>query len=178
MLLRISLVGLVFALAGCQTQPADPIRTETAVDLDRFAGDWYVIAHIPTFLEDEAYNAVETYEPPVDGRVPTTFRFNEGGFDGEAKAFHPTGFVREGTGNAVWGMQFIWPIKAEYRIVYVDDAYEHTIIGRTKRDYVWLMAREPLISDSRYEALVEIIREEGYDPAELRRVPQQPLAER
>ena len=31
------------------------------VDLDRFMGDWYVIANIPTFIEKDAYNAIETY---------------------------------------------------------------------------------------------------------------------
>ena len=83
------------------------------------------------------------------------------------------GFVRENTGNAVWGMQFIWPIKAEYRVVYVDDDYAFTIIGRTKRDYVWLMARQPIIADADYQRLLSIIKEEGYDLAKLRRVPQQ-----
>ena len=31
------------------------------VDLNRFMGDWYAIAHIPTFIERDAYNAVESY---------------------------------------------------------------------------------------------------------------------
>jgi apolipoprotein D and lipocalin family protein len=103
--------------------------------------------------------------------VRTTFRFNEGGFDGPLKEYTPTGFVREGTGNAVWGMQFVWPIKAEYRIVYVDDAYEVTIIGRSKRDYVWIMARQPELSEETYARLTRIVAQEGYDVDKLRVVP-------
>ncbi|MGB5324030.1 MAG: lipocalin family protein [Pseudomonadales bacterium] len=148
-----------------------PIRTEKSVDLDRFAGDWYVIANIPTFVETDAYNAVENYAEPVRGRIATTFTFNKGGFDGEKKTYRPTGFVREGTGNAVWGMQFIWPIRMEYRILYVDEQYAFTIIGRTKRDYVWIMARQPFIDETDYQRLVSIVEQEGYDIAELRRVP-------
>ena len=68
-------------------------------------------------------------------------------------------------------MQFIWPIKAEYRIVYVDDAYDVTIIGRSKRDYVWIMARTSSISAARYQSLLNIVRAEGYDLAALRKVP-------
>lgn len=164
---------LVF-LSACQSNSKQqPLRTEAFVDLNRFAGDWYVIANIPTLIEIDAYNAIESYAKPVNGRVATTFSFNKGGFGGEKKIYKPTGFVRENTGNAVWDMQFIWPIKAEYRIVYVDADYAVTIVGRTKRDYVWLMARQPTIADAYYQQLLAIIKEQGYDLNQLRLVPQQ-----
>ena len=41
-------------------------------------GDWYVIANIPTFLEKDAYNAVESYRLDENGVIHTTFRFNKG----------------------------------------------------------------------------------------------------
>lgn len=169
----ILLIPLVFTgLVGCSsTSPYGPIRTQDYVDLDRFSGDWYVIASIPTVLEKDAFNAVETYEKPVDGRVATTFRFNKGALDGPEKVYHPTGFIRDTNSNAVWGMQFIWPIKAEYRIVYVDEPYNVTIIGRSKRDYVWIMARTSSISDAQYQSLINIVRAEGYDLSALRKVP-------
>jgi apolipoprotein D and lipocalin family protein len=144
------------------------------VDLSKYAGDWFVIGNIPTFIETDAYNAVESYAEPVDGKIATTFTFNKGGLAGPKKAYTPTGFVTDGTGNAVWGMQFIWPIKAEYRIVYISEDYDLTIIGRTKRDYVWIMARRPDISDADYSRLLQIIEEEGYDLSKVRRVPHSP----
>lgn len=143
------------------------------VDLPRFMGRWYVIANIPTFLEKGAYNAVETYELNDDGTVATTFTFRDGGFDGDLKSFTPKGFVRDHPSNAIWGMRFIWPIKADYRIVYLDDEYSVTIIGRNKRDYVWLMAREPSISDAEYDRLIDFIGSVGYDVSDVRKVPQQ-----
>jgi apolipoprotein D and lipocalin family protein len=74
--------------------------------------------------------------------------------------------------NAVWGMQFVWPVKADYRIVYVSSDYSQTIIGRDARDYVWIMARTPQIREPDYQRLVEIIREQGYDVSRIERVPQ------
>lgn len=53
--------------------------------------------------------------------MATTFTFRQGGFDGERKVYTPTGFVRDRESNAVWGMQFIWPFKADFRIVYLDE---------------------------------------------------------
>lgn len=166
-------VGMIL-VGGCQlASNLPPIRTAESIDLNRFAGDWFVIANIPTFIETDAYNAVESYAEPVNGRVATTFTFNKGGFEGERKTYQPTAFVREGSGNAVWGMQFVWPIKAEYRVVYIDPEYQFTIIGRTKRDYVWLMARQPVIAEDDYKRLLSIIEQEGYDLDKLRLVPQQ-----
>lgn len=167
------LFSLVF-ISGCRAaSDLSPIRTVPSVDLSKFSGDWYVIANIPTFIETQAYNAIESYSEPIDGQIETTFSFNKGGFDGKKKTYRPTAFIQEGTGNAVWGMQFIWPIKAEYRIVYVDPDYQFTIIGRSQRDYVWLMARDSVIAADDYDRLLSIIAEEGYDLSKIRRVPQQ-----
>ena len=162
----------IFFLWGCQTMK--PIHTVESVDLKRFMGDWYVIASIPTFIETDAFNAVESYKLAEDGTIETTFRFNKGGFDGPEKAYKPRGFIKDRQSNAVWGMQFIWPFKAEYRIIYLSKDYERTIIGRTKRDYVWIMARQPSISEEDYGRLVKFIEEQGYESGNLRRVPHRP----
>jgi len=82
------------------------------------------------------------------------------------------GTVMPGTGNAVWGMQFIWPIKAEYVISYLDPSYSETVIARSKRDYAWIMARTPQISAAAYTADVERLKAMGYDVSKLRKVPQ------
>ena len=165
----VMLIPLI-TFAACSSPP--PIRTAKAVDLERFMGDWYVIANIPTFLEKDAYNAVESYRLAQDGTVATTFSFRQGSFEGELKTYHPTGYILDRETNAVWGMQFIWPIKADYRILYVDDAYSQTIIGRIDRDYVWLMARTPQLPETDYQHFLELIAAEGYDIAQVQKVPQ------
>lgn len=167
----LAMVPALAALAGCGARA--PLDTVDSVDLQRFMGDWYVIAHIPTFLEDEAFNAVESYRLADDGTVETTFTFNEGGFEGERKEMNPKGFPDPSTNNAVWGMQFIWPVKGDYRIAWLDPEYAVTIIGRNKRDYVWLMSRSKTMPDAQYRDMVGRIEAMGYDISRLRRVPQQ-----
>ncbi|MEM1436047.1 MAG: lipocalin family protein [Pseudomonadota bacterium] len=157
-------------LLGCQSTSQPTIATVDDVDLDRFMGDWYVIAHIPTFIEKSAVNAIESYERGKPPRISTTFRFRKG-FDEPVKTYHPTGFVRDDS-DGHWGMQFLWPIKAEYRISYVDADYRTTIIGRTKRDYLWIMAREPELPAAELEALLARAVDLGYDRTAIRMVPQ------
>jgi len=147
------------------------LETVSEVDIDEYMGDWYVIAHIPVFLEKDAYNAMESYR--LEGeRIETTFTFREGGFDGPVKTYNPNAIITDTETNAVWGMQFVWPFRADFRIVYLDDDYTTTIIGRNKRDYVWIMAREPAIDEEKYDELVRLVGDMGYDISKLRRVPQ------
>lgn len=162
-----------FIVSGCQS--ITPIPTVPYVDINRFMGDWYVIANIPTFLEKEAYNAIESYRLETDGTIATTFTFNKGAFDGPAKKYTPRGFISDPSSNAVWGMRFVWPFKAEYRIVYLDKDYTVTVIGRTKRDYVWIMARAPSIDESLYQSILVFLKSQGYDIEKVQLVPQQPL---
>ncbi|MGB5986796.1 MAG: lipocalin family protein [Desulfobacterales bacterium] len=152
-----------------------PIQTVEKVDLQRFMGDWYVIANIPTFLEKGAHNALESYQLKSDGTIATTFTFNKDSMEGPLKTYTPRGYVRDTESNAVWDMQFIWPFKAEYRIIYLKNDYTQTIIGRTKRDYLWIMARGPSIPSSDFEILLDFVERLGYDKTKIKLVPHQPL---
>ena len=159
-------------IAGCASTKMDSIATVSKVDLPRFMGDWYVIAAIPTAIETQSFHAIENYKLEPDGTIATTFTYYKGAFDGPLKTYKPRGFVVKETGNALWGMQFIWPIKAEYRIAYLDNNYQQTVIARNARDYVWIMARTPQIDDAKYAELTQLVKSMGYDTAKLRKVPQ------
>jgi apolipoprotein D and lipocalin family protein len=162
----------VLLLAGCQSTQHPPLALAPSVDLARFMGDWYVIANIPTFIEKGAHNAVESYRLAPDGTIETTFTFRAGGFDGEPKRYTPRGFIQDPASNAVWGMQFIWPLKADYRIAYVSPDYTQTVVGRENRDYVWIMARTPQIPEADYQRLLQFLAGQGYDLSLIRKVPQ------
>ena len=169
-------VGL--ALTSCKNfSTRQPGRAELQpiaryVDLDRFMGDWYVIAHIPIFLEKDAYNAVESYELADDGSIPTTLKFNKGSFTGPLKTMHPKGFVYNKQTNAEWRMQFLWPFKAAYLITYLSDDYQTTIIGVPSRKYAWIMARTKTLPDAEYAVLMKELKRQGHDISKLRKVPQ------
>ncbi len=172
--ISIYIISILFLtiIYGCSNVKYKPVPLVKYVDINRFMGDWYVIAHIPSYPEKNAFNAVETYKLNENGTIATTFTFNEGGHNGNLKILNPTGYIIDNQSNAIWGMQFIWPIKADYRITYLDDDYTQTIIAREKRDYVWIMARKPEISLVDYEKLVNFVESLGYEKSKIRKVPQ------
>ena len=166
-LLTVALLG-----GACSARDLPPLPRMDAVDVPRFMGDWYVIAHIPTRPEREAFDAVESYALRSDGRIQTTFTYRKGSFQAPKRTMNPIGRVEKEGNGAVWGMQFVWPIQAEYIISWVDPGYSQTIVARSKRDHVWYMARTPQVSEADYQAAVARIKALGYDTSKLRRVPQ------
>ena len=170
---------IVFVLInGCAM--SDSLRLEAidrSVDLQRFMGDWYVIGSIPidTWFASEAnaHNAVETYALTDDGKIQTTYTFRKDRFDGEEKQFNPVAWVHNTNTNAEWRMQFLWPFRSAYLIAYLDEDYQHTIIGVPNRTYVWIMSRAPDIGEDDYERLVNVVSELGYDTSLVQRIPQQ-----
>jgi apolipoprotein D and lipocalin family protein len=167
--LRLLWLPLWLSLSACHASTL-PLASE--VDIDRFMGDWYVIASIPTRLERGAHGARESYRRAPDGRILTTFRFRLGSFDGSPREYHPVGFIDPESHGAVWGMRFVRPIRADYRVMYVDDQYRLTLIGREQRDYAWIMARTPSISNADLDRMSALLSHAGYDASKLRRVPQ------
>ena len=164
-------LGIGALLSACASTPPT-IPPVASVDMPRFMGDWYVIAQIPTYIERKAYDSVESYRLDADGTIRTTFRYRNGSADAPMKTMEPVGRVVPGTNNAVWEMQFVWPIQAEYVIVDLAPDYSRTIVGRSKRDYVWLMSRQPSLPAAELAAAIQKIRELGYDTTKLRMVPQ------
>lgn len=176
--LPIALLCLLVGLSACSVMPSKDFPREHDVNINRYMGPWYVIAHIPPSATSDSYNSIERYTHGKNNKINVDFTYREGSFDGEKQTMQPTGFVIPDSGNAVWAMQFFWPLKMQYVISYVDADYQTTIVAREKRDYVWIMARTPQIDDGTYQALVKRVKALGYDTSQLRRVPQQPLSER
>lgn len=162
------------ALTACSSmahRPAlPPLPRAGAVDLPRYMGRWYVIGSIPTFLERGVVDATENYTLRPDGSVDIDFRYrrSEGGSE---QSLGSRGFIENGD-NAIWGVQFIWPIRADYRIAWLAPDYSRVIVAREKRDHVWIMARTPTLAQADYDAMVQRVGAMGYDTTQLQRVPQ------
>jgi apolipoprotein D and lipocalin family protein len=157
-------------LNACATHRVPPLEAmDRKVDLERFMGDWYVIGFIPItlpfFSEEGAHNGVESYRLTDEGGIETTYTFRDGGFDGPEKRFTPKGWVYDHDTNAEWRMQFVWPL------------YQKTIIGVPDRGNIWIMSRNPKMSEAEYQRMLSYAASLGYDVAKVQRVPQQWPAE-
>ncbi len=171
---------LLGACTGVQLKPDSSVPLAADVDLARYMGDWYVIAHIPTDRDATAHNAMENYTRSADGSIATTYRNRLDGFGGQQKLLTPTAFVVPDTGNALWGMRFQipgtaipWPLRFEYRIAHLEPDYSVTIVARSQKDFLWLFSRSPEMADAELARYAQLAARWGYDVSKLVRVPQQ-----
>ncbi|HKK50206.1 MAG TPA: lipocalin family protein [Myxococcota bacterium] len=175
---------LIAATPGCLTSRgvgprADaPLETVDRVDLERFAGLWYVIESMPTSLEEGAHDATEHYALREDGDIDITFRFREGAFDGPEEVLEMRGWVHDEQTRAEWRVSPFWPIRLAYLVLELDPDYGHTVIGHPSKRYVWIMSRKPTLDEEILERLREGLAAAGYDVSGIERVPQRPLSER
>lgn len=166
------MISSILTLAGCSSTY---YRNETAekVDIKRFMGEWYVIAHIPTYFEKGAYNALETYTLRDDGVIDVDFRYRKDSFTGELKTLPQIGWVYDLETKAHWKIRPFWPLKFDYLIHYLADDYSATVIGVPDHDYLWFMARTPELSEEQRVKMEEIAEALGYDLSKLREIPHQ-----
>jgi len=171
-----TIVLLSFSLFNCndrsEFKSTEIMKTVDYVDLEKYMGDWYVIANIPTFIEKKATNAIESYKLSRDGIIHTTFSFYKGSPEGEKKIYRPKGFVFNKETNAEWRMQFLWPFKMPFLIIELDEDYSYTVIGYPSKKYVWIMARDSHMEEKRYNLILDNLSEIGYDISLIQKVPQ------
>ncbi|WP_376695763.1 lipocalin family protein [Wenzhouxiangella sp. EGI_FJ10305] len=165
----------LLALSGCaMMRGGPPLETVEEVDLERYMGQWYVIANIPYFGERGNVAGRAIYRMREDGRMDDIYRYRDGSFDAPEEEMSGVAWVVDTETNAEWKVRFYWPIRFGYYIVGLDDDYQWTVVGHPSREYAWIMAREPELSDERYAALLDMLEARGFDASRLEKVPQRP----
>lgn len=162
-------------LSGCaMMRGGPPLETVDKVDLERYMGQWYVIANIPYFGERGNVAGRAIYRMRDDGRMDDIYRYRDGSFDAPEEEMKGVAWVIDDETNAEWKVQFYWPIRFGYYIIGLDEEYRWTVVGHPSREYAWIMAREPQLSEERYRALLELLETRGFDASQLQKVPQRP----
>jgi len=159
------------SLAGAGLAPLPQLAEP--VDLDHYAGDWFVHGaiplRIPFFSDAEARNYTEHYERLAPDAIRMTSAFSTPG--DKRRSFSFKGNVVDQALNATWSIGIVWPIRAEYSIIYLDDAYNTTVVASPNRKYAWIMSREPQMGDTQYADMLEFMAAAGFDPQAFRKVP-------
>ncbi len=174
LILLFVLLGGVFLLFACALRgpKRPPLQAVEHLDLPRFMGDWWVIAHIPYWLERDTFDSKDTYRLREDGKIDNIFSFRQGAFDGPEKVMNGIAWVVDKESKAEWRVQFLWPISLPYYVIYLDPDYRFMAVGHPSRSYGWIMARDKQMTDADYAAVVKAMVAQGYEASSLRKVPQ------
>lgn len=164
----LSIPAVLMVIAFTRSDPV--METVPYVDLERFMGDWYVVAGITTFVERNAVNSVESYSLRPDGDVDIRFSFNDGD---KRKQYTARGFVVNRESNADWKVQFFPVLKFPYKVIDIAPDYNYSVVGVPNRKYVWIMSRFPEMDAGVYDEIVNRLKTEyNYDISKIRKIEQ------
>jgi apolipoprotein D and lipocalin family protein len=160
------------ANSGCASMQ-QPLRPVSHVDLQRYMGDWFVIANIPYFAEKNCVDSIESYALRTDGRIDNWFTCRKKSFDAPMKRrASAVATVTDKQGNAEWTVRFFKIVPVKYVILDLDPDYRWVAVGHPSRRYGWIMARSKTLDDPTYRAILARLAGQGYDPDKFRLVPQ------
>jgi apolipoprotein D and lipocalin family protein len=171
-LLSLTLLSMI-ALSGCASaSKRPPLKTVEHLDLGRFMGEWYVIGTIPWFVEKNNVGTMDIYRMRPDGRIAITYVFHKKELSAPRQEMHAVGTILDKTSNARWGVQFLWPFQAPYLVIDLAPDDSTTIIGYPSRNLIWIMARNPVLSEKTYQSLLQKAASQGYDITRIVKVRQ------
>ena len=126
-LLAAGAAGLAVALlAACATRAAPNARRSRSPPTSTSRASWATGTSSPP--SRPCSSAAPTTRWTATGSTPTAAsrrpsRSTTAASTARASASRSRGFVVAGSGNAVWGQQYVWPIQADYRIAYLAADY-------------------------------------------------------
>ncbi len=174
LVMTIVLVPVVLLLSLPEDPEYQPLRVVPSVDLVRYSGTWYEIARLPNRFQRQCVGDVKaTYTLLEDGEIRVINScMNE---DGETESVE--GRARRKNGEEPSSklevrfapaflsfLPFVW---GDYWIIDLDPDYAYAVVGEPKREYLWILARSPDLSNDLYEKILSRLRAQRYDTALL-----------
>jgi apolipoprotein D and lipocalin family protein len=173
-------LGLIATLGAALAQSTGAVTTVPSVDLDRYLGRWYELARYPNRFQRQCAGEVRaTYAKRDDGRIAVLneCRTVEGRTDsalGVARVVDMASRARLKVRFAPAFLSFLPMVWGDYWVIGLAADYAWAVVGSPDRNYLWILARTPALSEGRYEQALERVRANGFDPDRLMRTRQNP----
>lgn len=158
---RVVILLFLLGLAGCTSVP-EGVTPVTGFESERYLGTWYEIARFDHSFEEGLSRVTATYSKREDGGI----RVLNKGYDAatgewdeaEGKAY----FVSDET-TGYLKVSFFGPFYASYVIAELDkDNYQYSLVTGPDRSYLWILARQPTLSQDVLDELLRKAKSLGY----------------
>ena len=170
------------ACMAAWSQPVAPLRPIAALDVPRYLGRWYEIAKFPNRFQQQCVaDTSADYSLLGEGRlqVLNQCRLSSGEMQsalGQARQIGGGQSPRLQVRFAPAWLSFLPFVWGDYWVIDLDDRYELAAVSEPSRQYLWILARQPVVEPARYAALLERLSAQGLDVSRLQKSPQSAAA--
>ena len=130
------------------------------VELEKYLGKWFEIAHLPFRFEDGCSDITATYGLSQDGRISV---LNECRKNGKVKRAKGKAKVVDKNTGAKLKVTFFWPFYGDYWIISLGNDYDYAVVGTPNRKYLWILNRTAQMDDKLFSQLTELATSKGFD---------------
>ena len=162
-------------LAMMMAQAPATVRTVPAVDLDRYAGDWFEVARYPNWFQRNCAGDVRaSYARRADGQIDVVNRCARADgsvieASGLARVVDTQARARLKVRFAPAVLSFLPFVWGDYWIIGLADDYGWAVVGSPDRKYLWILARAPRLDAEAFERATAAARASGFDTSRLTR---------
>lgn len=163
-MLKSILIGLLFVSQIAFAKSEDPAVVKE-VDLQKYSGTWYEIAHKPTFFQNLCDRSEANYTLNNDGTIAvlnTCFRKDKVFTTIEGKAFAPN--ANEPTKLVV---DFGFLRKGDYWIVGLEKNYQWAVVSGPKKESLFILSRTAPMEAKTLEKILKNLEARGFDTKKL-----------
>jgi len=130
------------------------------VDLKKYLGKWYDIAHLPARFQEDCTDTTATYTLSKDGSISI---LNECRKRGKVKKAKGKAKVVDKISGAKLKVTFFWPFYGDYWIINLGKNYDYAVVGTPNRKSLWILSRTPQMDDELFSQLIEFVKSKGFD---------------
>lgn len=145
-------------LSACNASKEVNNETIGSLDLSMYLGEWFEIARFDNYFERGMEKTKAIYTLRADGMVSVK---NLGVKNGVI--ITANGKAKTTDNPALFRVSFFGPFYADYRILYVDSAYQYALVGSDSADYLWILSRVPAVTETVKSTLLDEAIQRGYD---------------
>ncbi|MGZ5243255.1 MAG: lipocalin family protein [Bacteroidia bacterium] len=162
--------GAILALTGAlvfrqvYARVQNPPQTVAYVDLKKYLGKWYDIAHYPSRFQKNTTHSQANYSLREDGDIEV---INSCLKKGKPDMVKGKAWVVDKTTNAKLKVQFFWPFAGDYWIIELADDYRYALVGHPTREYLWILSRTTKLTEKDKKFLMQRITHHGYNTEKL-----------
>jgi len=155
---------------GRTAQEPLPLITVQNVDMVRYMGLWYEIARFDHFFQKGCLGSSATYSLLPDGEIEVINRcVNDK--DSSLREVKGRAWSDDSSSNARLKVSFFWPFRTDYWIIDLGKEYEYAVVGDPKRQYLWILARKPVMDEAIYKRIIDVAARQGFSIDRLVRRP-------
>jgi apolipoprotein D and lipocalin family protein len=153
---------MLFGLLGCAQIPKGITAIE-GFDAQRYLGTWYEIARLDQSFERGLMNVTATYSLKEDGGLRVVNRGYDPALNKWKEAEGRAYFV-SGPDVGRLKVSFFRPFYGGYNIIEIDKPdYSYVLLCGNDRSSLWIMARQPELSEQVIASLKQKAKTLGFD---------------